>query len=102
MIVLGCMDLDLVIRIEPLATLIDSSTTKKRAYYETWEHSNPMSIMIMKHAIQETIRSLISEEENAQKYLAQVADNFAKNKKVEASTILGNLVSMWYKGKGNI
>ena len=44
----------------------------------------------------------ILEEENAQKYLAQVADRFAKYKKVDASTILGNLVSMQYKGKRNM
>ena len=48
----------------------------------------------MKYVIPETIRGSIIEEENAQKYLAQVANRFAKNKKAEASTILGNLVSM--------
>ena len=61
-----------------------------------------MSLMIMKHAILETIRRLILEEENAQKYLAQVVDHFAKNEKAEASTIIGNLVSMHYKDKVNI
>ena len=29
-------------------------------------------------------------------------DHFVKNEKAEASTILSNLVSMRYKGKGNI
>ena len=61
-----------------------------------------MSLMILKHAIPETIRGSILEEENAQKYLAQVANHFAKNEKAEASIILGNLVSMRYKGKWNI
>ena len=61
-----------------------------------------MSLMIIKHAILEIIKGSIPEEHNAQKYLTQVADCFAKNEKFEASTILGNLVSMRYKGKGNI
>ena len=56
----------------------------------------------MKHAISETIRGSIPKEENAQKYLAQVAYHFVKNEKANASTILGDLVLMRYKGKGNI
>ena len=61
-----------------------------------------MNHMIMKYVIPETVKGSIPKEENAQKYLAQVTDHFAKNEKAEASIILGNLVSMWYKGKGNI
>ena len=34
MIVLGCMVLDLTIRTKPPTALIDSNTTKERAYYE--------------------------------------------------------------------
>ena len=64
--------------------------------------SKLMSLMIIKHALLKTIRGSIPEEENAQKYLAQVTDHFAKNEKAEASTILGNLVSMRYKSKVNI
>ena len=36
MIVLGCMDLDLAIWIEPLAALTDSSTINEMTYYEKW------------------------------------------------------------------
>ncbi|PKU81467.1 hypothetical protein MA16_Dca024602 [Dendrobium catenatum] len=42
------------------------------------------------------------EEENAKKFLSQIADHFVDSKKVEISTILSKLVSMQYKGKGNI
>ena len=59
--VLGCMDLDLTIWTEPYAT----NTNKQRAYYEKWECSNCMSLMIMKHAISDTIKGSIPEEENA-------------------------------------
>ena len=65
MIVLDCMDLDLEIRLEPPTAFSDSSTAKERAYYETWERSNCMSLMIMKNAIPETIRGSILKEENA-------------------------------------
>ena len=47
-----------------------------------------MNLMIIKHATPKTIRGSIFEKENAQKYLVQVTDHFAKNEKAEASTIL--------------
>ena len=58
MIVLGYMDLNLAIWIEPPTTLFDSSTTKESIYYEKWEHSNCMSLLMMKHAILSCIRFL--------------------------------------------
>ena len=98
MIMIDCMDLDLAIQIEPPTALFDSSTTKEREYYEKQESSNRTSLMIVKYTIPKTIRGSISKKENAQRYLAQVVDCFAKNEKDEASTILGNLNSMRYKG----
>ena len=83
MIVLSCMDLDLAIRTKLPVALINSSTTKESAYYEKWEPSYCMSPMIMKHTIMEPIRGSIPEEKNAQKYLAQVADHFAKTKRLK-------------------
>ena len=56
----------------------------------------------MKHSIPDTIRGAMFEEEKAKSFLSQIADRFVGSKKVETSTILSKLVSMWYKGKGNI
>ncbi|XP_073041741.1 uncharacterized protein [Primulina eburnea] len=61
-----------------------------------------MSLMIMKHSIPDTIRGAILEESDAKKFLTQITDRFAANEKVETSTILIKLVSMWYNEKGNI
>src|SRR5436189_5142922 len=58
--------------------------------------------MIKQHSIPESIRGRISDEQNAKGFLKQIADRFTANEKVETSTILTKLVSMWYKGKGNI
>ena len=44
----------------------------------------------------------MSEEKNAKKFLEEIKQRFAKNEKVETSTLLANLVSMKYKGKENI
>ncbi|PKU77887.1 hypothetical protein MA16_Dca005719 [Dendrobium catenatum] len=42
------------------------------------------------------------EEENAKKFLSQIADRFIDSKKVKTSTILSKLVSIRYKDKGEI
>ncbi|KAH7839489.1 hypothetical protein Vadar_004924 [Vaccinium darrowii] len=42
------------------------------------------------------------EEENAKKFLSQIADRFVASEKVEACTLLSKLVTMRYNGKGNI
>ena len=46
-----------------------------------------MSLMIMKYAILKIIRGSIPEE-TTQKYLAQIADHFAKNEKDEQVSFL--------------
>ena len=47
---------------------------KPRANFEKWEHSNYMSLMIMKHSIPNTIRDAMLEEENAKSFLSQIVD----------------------------
>ena len=73
-ILLGYMDLDHAIQIERSLALTNDNTTEQRANFEKWEHSNHMSLMIMKHSIPNTIRSAMYEEENAKSFLSQIAD----------------------------
>ena len=96
------MDLDYAILVEQLPALTSESTIDQKANYERLEHSNSMSLMIMKHSILDTIRGAIPEEENAEKFFSQMVYQFSSNEKVETSTILSKLISMRYKGKGNI
>ena len=96
------MDLDHAIQIERSLALTNDSTKEQRANFEKWEHSNRISLMIMKHYIPNTIMGAMPEEENAKSFLSQIADQFIGSEKVETSTILSKLVSMRYKGKGNM
>ena len=96
------MDLDHAIQIERSLALTNDSTTEQRANFEKWEHSNHMSLMIMKHSIPNTIRGAMYEEENVKSFLSQIVDRFVGFEKVETSTIFSKLVSMRYKGKWNI
>ena len=44
----------------------------------------------------------VREGYNAKEFLEEIEKRFAKNKKTKTSTFLENLISMRYKGKGNI
>ncbi|XP_057744951.1 uncharacterized protein LOC130962802 [Arachis stenosperma] len=69
---------------------------------EKWERSNRMSIMFMKRSIPETFWGSITEDKDAKQFLKDVEKFFAKNEKAEASSLLSKLVSMRYKGEGNL
>ena len=79
-----------------------SSFTEKQEM-KRWNRSNRMSLMIMKHAILEAFRGTMSEKIiTAKEFLEEIEKWFVKNEKAETSTLLANLISMRYKGKGNI
>ena len=101
-IVLGCMDLDFALRVDEPPKPTEFSTADQKTNYEKWERSNRMSLMITKHSISDSIRGAMPEEDNAKKFLSQIADRFIASEKVETSTHLSKLVSMRYTGKGNI
>lgn len=62
-----------------------------------------MSLMIIKCGIPEAFRDAVSEEvTNTKDFLAEIEKCFVKNDKAETSTLLQSLISMRYKGKGNI
>jgi transposase InsO family protein len=98
-IILGCMDLDVALREErPVATPENPNDAK----IEKWDRSNRMCLMMFKRSIPEVIRGSITETENAKNFLETVKQFFAKNDKAETSGTLSKLISMNYKGKGNI
>ncbi|XP_060959366.1 uncharacterized protein LOC133030591 [Cannabis sativa] len=83
-IVLGCMDLDLALRMDRPASLTDTSTSEQRRIYEKWDRSNRMSLMIIKRGIPEAFRGAVSEEvTDATTFLAEIEKRFAKSDKAE-------------------
>ena len=70
------MDLDYGLR-EPTPTKPTSeSTNEQKALYEKWEHSNRMSLMIMKGSITPTIRGATPDSDNAMTYIKSVEKQF--------------------------
>ncbi|KAL2486474.1 Uncharacterized protein Adt_31230 [Abeliophyllum distichum] len=75
--------------IEKPASITDAISPDNRRNFEKWECSNRMSLMIIKHDIPEAFRDAVSEEvTDAKKFLAEIEKRFAKNDKVETSTLL--------------
>ena len=59
--------------------------------------------MIMKRAIRKAFRGTRSKKvTTAKEFLKEIEKRFAKNEKAETSRLFANLISMRYKGKGNI
>ncbi|XP_022152232.1 uncharacterized protein LOC111020001 [Momordica charantia] len=98
-IVLGCMDLDLALRVDR-PTSIEENPNKVEI--EKWDRFNRMFLMIMKRSIPETFRGSIIEGTNAKGFLKEMEQYFTKNDKAEASTLMAKLTSSRYVGKGNI
>ncbi|KAL6339865.1 hypothetical protein AAG906_034953 [Vitis piasezkii] len=102
MILLGCMDIDLALRMPKPDELNEQSTQEDEVYWGKWERSNRLSLMIMKRGIPEAFRGAVTDEvTNASDFLAEIQKRFAKNDKAETSTLLASLISMKYKDKGN-
>ncbi|KAM7488859.1 hypothetical protein LguiB_026343 [Lonicera macranthoides] len=103
LIILGCMDIDLALRMPKPNDLTEQSTPEEIAYFEKWDRSNRLSLMIMKRRIPEAFRGAITDDNIiASKFLEEIQNRFVKNDKAETSTLLANLISMKYKGKGNV
>ena len=97
-IVLGCMDLDYASR-EPTPTKPTfESTNEQKALYEKWEHSNRMSLMIMKCSITPAIRGAIPDSDNAMTYIKSVEEQFLGTSKFLASTLMIKMITMKYDG----
>ena len=103
LIVLGFMDLDLAIRKNAPAPFTNESTSDEKKEIERWERSNRMCMMIMKKSIPEAFRDTISETvSTAKDFLAEIEKRFVKSEKAKIGTLLTNLISIRYAGKGNI
>ena len=100
---LGCMDLDLALRIDQPTALTAESTAEQKQLFEKWDRSNRLSLMIIKKSIPEIFRGTISEDiTNVKEFLVEIEKRFTKSDKAEMSTLLKSLITMKYNGKGNI
>ena len=80
-IVLGYTDLDLALRIEKPPSPTDSSTSEQRKLHEKWDHSNRMSLMIIKCGIPKVFRGTVSDDiTSVKEFLVEIEKRFAKKR----------------------
>ncbi|XP_019069652.2 uncharacterized protein [Solanum lycopersicum] len=93
-ITLGCLDLDLCFRIdEPL---------EECANYATWEHSNRLSLMIMKSKIAKNINKSIPDSTRAREFLASVEQQFKASDKPLIGTVMEIFTTKKYNGTSGV
>lgn len=103
MIYLGCMDLDLALRIDEPAPITEESSKAQRVQYEKWERSNRLGLMILQQGIPEHVRGAISTDaKGAKSYLAELEKVYVKNDKAEIGTLLAKLTSIRYASNGSV
>ncbi|XP_062170455.1 uncharacterized protein LOC133876187 [Alnus glutinosa] len=99
---LTIINLDLALRVEALAALIEKSFAEEKTYYERWGHSNRTYLMIMKYTIDKSIRQSITCTDSVKDFLAAVGDKFTKFDKAEKGTFMKLLTTTTYDGVSGV
>lgn len=97
-IVLGLMDLDLALREDEPAPLIDISTAAQRLKHDKWKKANKMSLMVQKRTISETVRGSITACDKAKDFMEAVEAKFRESEKAEMGNLMTTLTSLKFNG----
>ncbi|KAL9684180.1 hypothetical protein QQ045_021614 [Rhodiola kirilowii] len=102
-IFLDSMYLDLALQESKPIHLANSGSAFDRNHLRMWEHSNRLSLMIIRRGILEAFSDIVPDEiSSAKDYLAEFEKRFVENDKAKTSEFLANLISMKYSGNGNV
>ena len=102
LLALGCMNLDMTLRIDEPETPTEQSTQANCALYERWERSNRLSMMVIKTHISQSIRGSIPECRTVKELMGAIDEQFVSSDKAQASTLMAKLCSMRLKGTQNV
>ena len=102
LLALGCMDIDLALRIDEPETPTEQSTQANCALYERWERSNRLGMMVIKTHISQSIRGSIPECRTVKELMGANDEQFVSSDKAQASTLMAKLCSMRFKGTQNV
>ncbi|XP_057954113.1 uncharacterized protein LOC131148430 [Malania oleifera] len=93
LLTLGCMDIDLALRIDKPAMPTESSPATYQLAYERWEKSNRLCIMFIKSHVCKSIRGSIPECDYVKDYIKAIEEQFVSSEKALASTLMNKLKS---------
>jgi hypothetical protein len=90
---LGCLELDLALRMDEPPVLTEESTPLEIAKHEWWERFNRLSLMFMKSHVSKGIRGSILECTKAKTFIKAVEEQVVSYDKALASTLMKKLSS---------
>ncbi|KAL4574517.1 hypothetical protein LXL04_021349 [Taraxacum kok-saghyz] len=96
------MELDHALHFDPPEALNEKSTADQKLFYDKWERSNRMSLIIIKNSISMPIRGAIPDSENAKTYLESVEEQFRGTSKAHASTLILKMLTTKYDGSSGV
>lgn len=102
LLTLGCMDLDLALRMDEPPIPTELSTPNERVTYERWERSNRLSLMLIKTHVGKSIRGSIPTCTKAKEFLNAVEEQYVSSDKALASTLMTKMSSMKYNGNSGV
>ncbi|CAN6713433.1 unnamed protein product [Malus baccata var. baccata] len=93
-IVLGLMDLDLALREDEPAPLIDDSTPDQKMKFGKWEKVNRMALMVMKRTMSDTVRGGFTTCDKAKDFLEAVGAKFRESEKAQMGDLMMTLTTL--------
>ena len=99
---LGVLDLDIALGSKKPSALSDISCSEEKALYKAWEKSNRLSIIFMRMAIANNIKTTLPKTDSAKEFLSNVEDRFKTADKSLAGTLMAKLTTMKFDGKHGI
>ena len=99
---LNVLDLDIALGSKKPFALTDTSSAEEKYLYKAWEKSNRRSIIFMRMAIANNIKTTIPKTDSAKEFLSNVEDCFKIADKSLARTLMVKLTTMKFDGKHGI
>ncbi|XP_028080653.1 uncharacterized protein LOC114282201 [Camellia sinensis] len=102
LLTLGCMDLDLALRVDEPPEPTDESSAAEKSAYDKWERSNRSSLMLIKSHISQSIRGSIPPSDKVKNYMRAIEEQFVSSDKALASTLINKLSGMKHNNSRSV
>ena len=99
---LGCMDLDLALRVDEPPVPTESSAPNDKLDYEWWERSNRLSLMFIKSHINKNIGGSIPECNKVKDLMKAIEEQFIRSDKALASILMKRFSSKIFDYSKNV
>ncbi|CAN6470995.1 unnamed protein product [Victoria cruziana] len=101
-ITLAWMGLDLALWTDEPTAPTAQSTYEEKTFFDRWERSNRLSLLILRSRVSEYTLNNIPECRTVREFLDAIEAQFVCYNKARIGTLISKLLSMKYTGSGNI